>query len=94
MKFIDSYLKEANKILEDINKNQVKKVINKIAEIKKIKGRIFFLGVGGSAANASHAVNDFKKFVILNVILQPIIFPNLQPESMMMVGTNLTRIGL
>ena len=35
MKFIDSYLKEANKILEDINKNQIKKVINKIAEIKK-----------------------------------------------------------
>ena len=61
MKFIDSYLKEANKILEDINKNKIKKVINKIAEIKKIKGRIFFLGVGGSAANASHAVNDFRK---------------------------------
>ena len=70
MKFIDSYLKEANKILEDINKKKIKKVINKIAEIKKIKGRIFFLGVGGSAANASHAVNVLEKFVILNVILQ------------------------
>ena len=61
MKFIDSYLKEANKILENINKNQIKKVIDKILEIKKVKGRIFFLGVGGSAANASHAVNDFRK---------------------------------
>ena len=41
MKFIDSYLKEANKILENINNNQIKKVINKIAEIKKRKN--FFL---------------------------------------------------
>jgi len=61
MKFIDSHLNEASKILGHLNKNQIKKVIDKIEKLKKIKGRIFFLGVGGSAANASHAVNDFRK---------------------------------
>ena len=55
------FFEEFTKSLNDLNH---KKLDNLVKEIKKIslkKGRIFFLGVGGSAANSSHAVNDFRK---------------------------------
>jgi len=55
------FFDEFTKSLNDLNH---KKLDNLVKEIKKIslkKGRIFFLGVGGSAANSSHAVNDFRK---------------------------------
>ena len=48
-------------ILNKINVETIDKIIDVLVDIKKNKGRIFFLGVGGSAANASHAVNDFRK---------------------------------
>jgi len=59
MKFIKSFFKEVIEVIHLINK---KKILELVLLIKKYsKGRIFFLGVGGSAANASHAVNDFRK---------------------------------
>ena len=54
-------MQESIKILETIDQDCIEKIINIICDIKINKGRIFFLGVGGSAANASHAVNDFRK---------------------------------
>jgi len=63
MNFIKNYLNETIKIIEKIDIFQIKKIINLIKLVKKNKGRIFFIGVGGSAANASHAVNDFRKIV-------------------------------
>jgi D-sedoheptulose 7-phosphate isomerase len=59
--YIDLYLSEAIEVVNKINKNSLEEVIKIIFNIKKTNGRIFFLGVGGSAANASHAVNDFRK---------------------------------
>ena len=49
--------------IDTINSLNYKKINNLIFKPKKIKkkGRIFFLGVGGSAGNSSHAVNDFRK---------------------------------
>lgn len=61
MKYIEKYLMEAKKIIEKIDKNQIEKMLNLLKTIREKKGRIFFLGVGGGAANASHAVNDFRK---------------------------------
>jgi D-sedoheptulose 7-phosphate isomerase len=59
MKFIKLFFKE---VIEVINLIDKKKILELVLLIKKYsKGRIFFLGVGGSAANASHAVNDFRK---------------------------------
>jgi D-sedoheptulose 7-phosphate isomerase len=59
MKFIKSFFKEVIEVIHLIDK---KKILELVLLIKKYsKGRIFFLGVGGSAANASHAVNDFRK---------------------------------
>jgi D-sedoheptulose 7-phosphate isomerase len=55
------YLDYASHICERIDANAIDRVIEIICEAKRNNGRIFFLGVGGSAANASHAVNDFRK---------------------------------
>tara|TARA_B100001057_G_C22793272_1_gene928504 strand:- start:32 stop:631 length:600 start_codon:yes stop_codon:yes gene_type:complete len=60
-KFTLNHLKESIEILNKINVETIDKIIDVLVDIKKNKGRIFFLGVGGSAANASHAVNDFRK---------------------------------
>ncbi len=48
-------------ISEKLNKKDINDLVKEISNIKKKGGRIFFLGVGGSAGNASHAVNDFRK---------------------------------
>lgn len=61
MSFIDDYLDEAMWILQEIDRAQVENMIQLLLTIRKQKGRLFFLGVGGSAGNASHAVNDFRK---------------------------------
>ena len=60
-KHINKYFYQVSKIAEMIDKNEINKLVKNIARIKKKSGRIFFLGVGGSAGNSSHAVNDFRK---------------------------------
>ena len=59
--FSEIFLEESKKICESINCNHIENIAKIINTIKKNKGRLFFLGVGGSAGNASHAVNDFRK---------------------------------
>ncbi len=59
--FIEKYFDEAKKVIEKIDKASIEKVIKIVKDLKNLKGRLFILGVGGSAANASHAVNDFRK---------------------------------
>jgi D-sedoheptulose 7-phosphate isomerase len=61
MSYIDDYFNEAIGILKKIDRCQVEKMIQLLLTIREQKGRLFFLGVGGSAGNASHAVNDFRK---------------------------------
>jgi D-sedoheptulose 7-phosphate isomerase len=57
------FLDEARQILDQIKAETVEKMVHLIEETRKNQGRMIFLGVGGSAANASHAVNDFRKIV-------------------------------
>lgn len=59
--YIDSYLSEVIEIVKQIDKTAVNKMVDLILEVRKNNGRLFMLGVGGGAANASHAVNDFRK---------------------------------
>ena len=59
--YIESYLNEVIEITNKIDKDEIEKMIKIILKTKSAEGRIFFLGVGGSAGNASHAVNDFRK---------------------------------
>jgi len=61
MEFVDRYLQMASRIIAKVDRSEVCRMIDVLKKVKKNHGRIFFLGVGGSAANASHAVNDFRK---------------------------------
>jgi len=61
--FIENFLLETQTTSSLLNKKVILNIINALKKIKKKKGRIFFLGVGGGAGNASHAVNDFRKIV-------------------------------
>ena len=63
MSHVLQFLDEARQILDQIKAETVEKMVHLIEETRKNQGRMIFLGVGGSAANASHAVNDFRKIV-------------------------------
>ena len=61
MGFAQEYLSEAMQVIERLDRGQIEKMADLLAETRTRGGRLFILGVGGSAANASHAVNDFRK---------------------------------
>ena len=61
MTFTEQFLAEATEILKQIDVAAVERLAATLAECRAGGGRLFILGVGGSAANASHAVNDFRK---------------------------------
>ena len=63
MTYAAQHLKEASEIIQKIDIESIEKVADLLAKVKSDQGRIFFLGVGGSAGNCSHAVNDFRKIV-------------------------------
>lgn len=59
--YIDRYLSENEGINHSIDREQIAIAVELLRQLKQRTGRMFILGVGGSAANASHAVNDFRK---------------------------------
>ncbi|MGZ4735433.1 MAG: SIS domain-containing protein [Acidimicrobiia bacterium] len=59
--FIDDYLAETVDIIGKIERAAVDAVVSELASVREGGGRLFVLGVGGSAGHASHAVNDFRK---------------------------------
>ena len=61
MSYVKQYLEEARRIIEDIDQDAIEKIVTLLGDLRAGGGRLFFLGVGGSAANCSHAVNDFRK---------------------------------
>jgi D-sedoheptulose 7-phosphate isomerase len=61
MTYTQQHLQETAEILRTLNIVAIEKIATVLAETKASSGRVFFLGVGGSAANCSHAVNDFRK---------------------------------
>jgi D-sedoheptulose 7-phosphate isomerase len=61
MSYSQQHLNETSQTALAISTEKVEEIVKLIKKIRDDKGRIFFLGVGGSAANASHAVNDFRK---------------------------------
>ena len=63
MNYSEKHLKESIEIINKIDVNVIENIADVLVEIKKNNGRLFFLGVGGSAGNCSHAVNDFRKIV-------------------------------
>ena len=59
--YVNQYLSETEEIIRGIDRNAITGMIDLLSDLKKTKGRLFILGIGGSAGNASHAVNDFRK---------------------------------
>jgi D-sedoheptulose 7-phosphate isomerase len=55
------HLAETSEIVQKLDLEALENMVNLLADVRLRGGRLFFLGVGGSAANASHAVNDFRK---------------------------------
>jgi len=63
MNYAQHHLDEASQILSQLDVAVIERMADRLAELRARGGRLFFLGVGGSAANCSHAVNDFRKLV-------------------------------
>ena len=61
MSLVKAYFREAAQILEQIDEAAVERLLAELVLVRERGGRLFVLGVGGSAGNASHAVNDFRK---------------------------------
>ena len=61
MSFSQEYLTEVGRILQQLDAALVERAVTLLAETRARGGRLFVLGVGGGAANAAHAVNDFRK---------------------------------
>src|SRR5215475_1793338 len=61
MSIAQQFLDEVHQVVSQLDMNAIEKVVDELANVRERGGRLFILGVGGSAANASHAVNDFRK---------------------------------
>src|ERR1700691_6359543 len=61
MNYTSQYFEEAIQIFRLIDQKSIERMLDLLLEVRRQKGRIFFLGVGGGAGHASHAVNDFRK---------------------------------
>ena len=63
MTYSEKHMLEVVEVAKKIDTKKIENIVDLILNVKKEKGRIFFLGVGGSAGNCSHAVNDFRKII-------------------------------
>lgn len=61
MSFAETFLAEAARVAAQLDRDAIERLANLLADLRRRGGRLFILGVGGSAGNASHAVNDFRK---------------------------------
>ena len=63
MTYTQQHLEEASRIIAELDTSAIESMAELLAKVREDGGRLFFLGVGGSAGNCSHAVNDFRKIV-------------------------------
>jgi D-sedoheptulose 7-phosphate isomerase len=63
MSYSQQHLDETIEVIGQIDSSKIEKLADLLLKVKNEEGRLFFLGVGGSAGNCSHAVNDFRKIV-------------------------------
>jgi len=61
MEYINTFLDEAKQILDQLDRNNIRKIVELLVELRQREGRLFLLGSGGGAGHASHAVCDFRK---------------------------------
>lgn len=63
MDFVTRYLDQVGQVAARLDRSAISRLVDLLADVRESGGRLFILGVGGSAGNASHAVNDFRKIV-------------------------------
>jgi D-sedoheptulose 7-phosphate isomerase len=63
--FVVRYLDQVGQVAAGLDRGAINRLVDLLVDIRQSGGRLFILGVGGSAGNASHAVNDFRKIVEL-----------------------------
>ena len=63
MDFVTRYLDQVGQVAARLDRGAISRLVDLLADVRQSGGRLFILGVGGSAGNASHAVNDFRKLV-------------------------------
>ena len=68
MNFFKNFIEQYKIALDNISEKEFNKTVNLFVKLKKNKGRLFIIGLGGSAGNASHAVNDFRKLCNINAM--------------------------
>lgn len=61
MTYSEQHLAETVSVVKGLDSEKIENLVDLLADTRKAGGRVFFIGVGGSAGNASHAVNDFRK---------------------------------
>jgi len=61
MTYTEQHLTEAGQIIQKLDRAAIERIVDTLARVRQRGGRLFFLGVGGSAGNCGHAVNDFRK---------------------------------
>lgn len=61
MSYVRNFLKEVHQVVDGLNVAEIESMVKHLIDLRSKGGRLFFLGVGGGAGNASHAVNDFRK---------------------------------
>jgi D-sedoheptulose 7-phosphate isomerase len=61
MSFTEQFLAEVQQVTVQLNQEAIERCVDELSAVRERRGRLFILGVGGSAGNAGHAVNDFRK---------------------------------
>jgi len=61
MLYVRQYIKELHQVVDGLDADTIGRMVKLLVYLRKNRGRLFFLGVGGGAGNATHAVNDFRK---------------------------------
>jgi len=61
MSYVQQYLDEASRIITQLDIAMIERIVGLLSDLRTRRGRLFFLGLGGSAANCSHAASDFRK---------------------------------
>src|SRR5579863_5571287 len=63
MSYTQEFIKEVVQVAQKLDEPKIEKIVENLLGLRQSNGRLFFIGVGGSAGNPSHAVNDFRKIV-------------------------------
>ena len=93
MSYAEQHLRETSEIVSQLDPGPVERAVALLLKVRTQNGRLFVLGVGGSAANASHAVNDFRKIAGMECYAPTDNVSELTARTRRRVGQRLRRMA-